>query len=582
MRRDLVAFAALTIACPALAQWDPANGDWGKEDPSDLRVITWNVEDALCRNNEKTNADADWKALAAIIAGLKPDVLILQECGDNSGNGTGGGVDSVSQLETVMDLWLHGGTDPFLGGSVTSYVQLYDATYDLPYVFVSTVTDGFNRNVILSRYPFADINGDGVSQISKLPLMVGDEWQSGGTSATVRGQAFAEIDLPDEIYAGDFVIGNAHLKAFSTADDLAARLKAAQMISYFVQFFYNGNGTGVSDPNNAIIGLDSASVLDANTAVAWGGDWNEDEQTNGRKGPAEWMARAQINGAPDGTDKDGTDSTYDDARVVFNTSDNNTRGGSKLDYLCWQDSVAQLRRAFIYRSQNVGSAQHPPEVIAAFPISIFRQSASSIASDHLPVIIDLQLPLVPDVPPPGAFDLLTPVDMAQTVATGPTLEWSASSDADTYDVVVATDPALTSTVFTSNGLATTSVSLPEGTLEMCGTYYWGVTAMNVSGSTTSSPTEHAFDTVRAPDLTTTGSSSGDADYGQPDGDIDLADLLYYVNVWEADLGTSPGSQADMTTTGTGSGDPAYGQPDGEVDLADLLFYVSIWTTQTCP
>ena len=73
------------------------------------------------------------------------------------------------------------------------------------------------------------------------------------------------------------------------------------------------------------------------------------------------------------------------------------------------------------------------------------------------------------------------------------------------------------------------------------------------------------------DLTTTGGGNP----GVPDGTVDLADLLYFVNAWDADLGSptpNPGSIADTTTTG--GGDP--GVPDGNVDLSDLLYYVNEW------
>lgn len=73
------------------------------------------------------------------------------------------------------------------------------------------------------------------------------------------------------------------------------------------------------------------------------------------------------------------------------------------------------------------------------------------------------------------------------------------------------------------------------------------------------------------DVSTTGDPNG-----LPDGATDLADLLFFVNVWDADLGTTPDSRADVTTTGTGFGDALHGIPDGTVDLADLLFFVNRW------
>ncbi len=81
------------------------------------------------------------------------------------------------------------------------------------------------------------------------------------------------------------------------------------------------------------------------------------------------------------------------------------------------------------------------------------------------------------------------------------------------------------------------------------------------------------------DLTTTGGALD----GVPDGTVDLSDLLFFVNAWDADLGSptpNPGSIADVTTTG--GGDP--GVPDGNVDLSDLLYYVNDWQSglAQCP
>ena len=81
------------------------------------------------------------------------------------------------------------------------------------------------------------------------------------------------------------------------------------------------------------------------------------------------------------------------------------------------------------------------------------------------------------------------------------------------------------------------------------------------------------------DVTTTGTSNG-----EPDGIVDLADLLYFVNQWQAQVGQNPGAYADVTTTGSAEGDPQFGQPDGEVNLSDLLYFVNQWNTgrTECP
>jgi len=373
--------AALLVVGHAHAQWDPQNGQWSRTEPTDIRVMTWNVEDGIRSGISKSEALNQWTSLAAVVAAMQPDVLLLQETGDN---GCGGCVDSVATLTATLEQFIHGGS------GATAFVQKYaPAGYDLPFVYVSSDTDGFNRNVIMSRHPFADLNGDTAATIPDI-FVRPDAYAPGGDGG-VRGFAFAEIDLPDETYAGDLVTACAHLKAFGDASSMQQRIEAAQNVAYFIDFFYNGAGTGTPDPNNKITDSPAAtSVLGPDTPVIWGGDWNEDEATNGRKGPAEWMIRAEVAGGTDGTDFDRTDSTFDSATEFF-TSDDDTQGNSKLDYIAWQDSKATLRRAWIFDTGQLNTTTAPPE------FSIFSQSAfqsfSNRASDHLPVIADFELAL---------------------------------------------------------------------------------------------------------------------------------------------------------------------------------------------
>lgn len=388
MNHAIKSIAIASVACAATnaqAQWNPNSGFWLKSDSRDVRVMTWNVQDGICSSNDKDDNFGDWNGIVRIIASLQPDVLILQECADNSGNGTGSGVDSISTLETVAELLVSGGADPFLGGTVGSYIQLFTGTgYDLPFVYVSEANDGFNRNMIMSRYPFADLNGGG-STYSNF-VLVPDEYQTGGTPG-IRGYQFAEIDLPDEMYAGDIVVGNGHLKAGGSSSDFAQREKASENIAYFIDYYYNGAGTGMSDPNNRISLPNTGTVLDENTPVIVGGDIN---QTPGF-GPAEFMARAENTGGTDGTDRDRSDSSLDNAFQPVSGESSTQGSSSKLDYLIYQDSIATARRSFIFRSTGSGmSTAQIPEPARSFPINPF--SISGFASDHRPVVIDFILP----------------------------------------------------------------------------------------------------------------------------------------------------------------------------------------------
>ncbi len=382
----------------ASAQWNPTGGQWGKNDPTHLRVMTWNVLDGICSsNNAKTDATNRWNALVRVVAAFQPDVLVLQECGDNNAYSGSGTVDSVANLTTTIGLFINGGNDPFIAGNppVTSYLKKFAPSYDLPYVLVSDISDNYNRNVILSRYPFVDLNGDTRTYITNF-FIFADAYAPGGNGG-IRGFAFAEIDLPDAVYAGDLVVGTGHLKAGGASGDLADRLAAAKNIAYYIDYIFNAAGGTTPDPNNKV--LDSPTItlrLDANTPVIWGGDMNEDENTNGRKGPVEWMTNAATTGGTDGTDRNRSDSTYDSAVEPF-TGNRKTQGSSsKLDYIMYQDSIATAVVQATFNSASVTAGKHP------YPVSTFppvASLASSSASDHLPVIVDFSLPLAPPPPP---------------------------------------------------------------------------------------------------------------------------------------------------------------------------------------
>lgn len=530
----------LSLACApiAVAQWNPSARQYGKTDARDLRVMTWNIWDTICSSSTtKVEGLNDWCAAARIIAAIKPDVLILQEVGDNDGNGTGTGVDSVVNLTTTINLFLRGGSDPFRSNAtVTAYVQKYAATYDLPYVYVSDQTDGFNRNVILSRYPFTDLTGDGRTAVGT--FFSGADLYAPGGNGGIRGFAFAEIDLPDSQYAGDLVMGCAHLKSGGTTQDFADRLTAAQNTAYYIDYLFNGGGGATPDPRNKIFdGPAATRVLGPTTPVIIGGDWNEDENSNGRDGPAVWLSRA-AGGAGDGTDRDRSDMLLDDSRDIFNTNSRNTQGSSKLDYLAWQDSIATLRRSVLFVSGSMNTNTYPTELIGLSAPS----TASSLASDHRPIIADY---ILPAPVAPGAFTLTSPSNGANAQALTPTLTWSTASGATSYSVKVSFSPTLASPIYTTT-VTGTSHLLPSGVLTTCQTYYWGVTASNSGGSTNSNPIAFMFETYRPADF-------------NADGSIDFFDYLDFVAAF---------SNGDVSADFNG---------DTSIDFFDYLDFVAAFS-----
>lgn len=449
---SLVVFALL--ASPAVAQWNPAIGQWGKVDAADLRVMTYNIEDALCSSNTKVEGQNDWCGIARLVAAFKPDVLVLEECADNSGQGTGSGVDSVATLTTVIGMFFHGGVDTFNGSTpITSWVQKYAPTYDLPFVYVSSETDSFNRNVILSRYPFTDLNGDTKSTQPDIPTVTATGYAQGGDGG-IRGFAFVEIDLPNGTYRGDLVVGGAHMKAGSLTSDHDARVKGATNVAYTVRNWWNGNGGTTPDPAAKIADSPAATtVLDAFTPVVLCGDFNEDELQNGAvRGPLDWMSQAlTVGGTSDGTDRDGTDMTVDGAVNFFTGSDASHSSGDKFDYIAFQDSIAQLRLATIFISGSTPTAGQPPEVVG---FTGGMSSVTSTASDHRPVFVDLRLPFV-DCNANSVAD-------STDIALGNSLDLNANQVPDECECLVNTYCVLTPNSAGPGGVMAQSGSLSIG------------------------------------------------------------------------------------------------------------------------
>lgn len=156
----------------------------------------------------------------------------------------------------------------------------------------------------------------------------------------------------------------------------------------------------------------------------------------------------------------------------------------------------------------------------------------------------------PPPPAPGTFRLTAPADGETGVSLTPTFTWNTSSDADTYSLVVASDAGLTSVVHSAAGLVTTTYDMPASILANNTTYYWGVTASNVSGSTASTPTARSFVTFAVPPVCV-----GDLD---GDFDVDTADLTIFLGQFGTSVPAGTGGDFDG---------------NGQVDTPDLTTFL---------
>ena len=155
----------------------------------------------------------------------------------------------------------------------------------------------------------------------------------------------------------------------------------------------------------------------------------------------------------------------------------------------------------------------------------------------------------PLTPNPLDFALLTPPNGAAEVGVDATLGWESAQDADSYDVVIATDPALVNTVAVMS-VSGPSWLIPGGTLDCGAQYYWGVVANGVGGASVSTPGVFSFTTGLPADL------NGDSV-------VDTADLGLLIGAF----GTS-GPVGDLNG-------------DNAVDTADLGLLIGGFG-QSCP
>ena len=96
-------------------------------------------------------------------------------------------------------------------------------------------------------------------------------------------------------------------------------------------------------------------------------------------------------------------------------------------------------------------------------------------------------------PSPSAPALSAPANNATGVSTTPSLQWSASSGATSYQIQVSTASSFNTTVFNQSDVTATQVSVSPA-LNNSTTYYWRVNAANSSGNSDWSATG-SFTTV---------------------------------------------------------------------------------------
>lgn len=327
---------------PPVGAWayDPLNGDYGKDDPLDVRVMTYNHGGNFISN---PGADAEF---SRILSAVDPDVVCFQEFPQTvSQTAVAGRLNAI--LPTPGGWHIHFG---LLGGI---------------------------RTVIASRFPLT------MTAVDTIP------------ASSTRGVTIALVDLPDDDYGVDLYLMGVHLKCCGNpgGSEDESRQRSADAMAHWL-----GDARGMARPAGDHV------VLPANTPILALGDFN----LVGGPLPENTLLTGNIQDeatfGPDVTG-DWDDTHITDLRPTdpFTGNDFTWQGNSnfppgRLDRIFYTDSAVVVAASFILNSNTMSPAARAATGLQ--PGDTLPQNSS----DHLPVVVDLQLAACPDADDDGACD----------------------------------------------------------------------------------------------------------------------------------------------------------------------------------
>ncbi len=322
--------AGLAFLCTTTAThaYDPAAGDYSKDDPLDVRVMAYNTE-----GNFITDPATD-PEFNRIFTAINPDVIAFAEINSSLSETA-----LRTRLNTLMPI---GGA-----GWQVFYGKL-----------------GGPRNAIASRYPLLLTRDD------TIPV------------SSTRGVTIALVDLPNAVYPVDLYLLAVHLKCCGSAggseDD--NRQRSADAIANWL-----GDARGVARASGNNI------VLPVNTPMIALGDFNlvggpqpentlltgdiQDEGTFGFDVPGDW------------DDSNLTDLIHTDPFTgnTFTWQGNQNFPPSRLDRMFYTDAALTIVHSFTFNTNTMTATARTALGVQA------GDTLPQNTSDHLPIVADLRL-----------------------------------------------------------------------------------------------------------------------------------------------------------------------------------------------
>ena len=318
----------IALPAPQASAFDPLAGDFSKDDPLDVRIVSYN-------HHERFIEDPSYNAVFnRILIALGPDIICFQEFGSKVTANT-----IADRLNSIL---------PVQGGSWQVHLGLVAGT----------------RTVIASRFSLTQTRTDTIP-----------------TSST-RGVTLALADLPDATYPHDVYLLGVHLKCCGDpgGSEDASRQDSADAIANWL-----GDARGVSRPSGNNI------VLPADTPMIALGDFNLvggpqpestlitgniiQESTYGPDVKGDWDNS-------DITDLAPADPFTGD---TFTWQSDGTYPPSRLDRMFYTDSRATVAHSFVLNTNTM-----TPAALAAAGLQA-GDTLPQNSSDHLPIAMDLRI-----------------------------------------------------------------------------------------------------------------------------------------------------------------------------------------------
>ncbi len=328
----LVTCLAIILAVAPAWAFDPPAGDYAKDDPRDLRIVTYNTERNLISDPGR---DA---AFNRVLSVLNPDIICFQEFTEEISQTA-----IANRLNTVLPNT--GGWDVHLGML------------------------GGIRTVIASRFPLV------ATRIDTVP------------ASSTRGVTIAQAVLPDDVYATDVYLLGVHLKCCGDpggSEDESRQASADAIANWF------------ADARGAVRPSGNHIVLLPQTPIITLGDFNlvggpqpgdtlltgdiQDETTYGPDIKGDWDSSDLTDAAP-------SDPFTGD---TFTWQGSYWYPPSRLDRFIYTDSAATVANSFILNSQTMSALARSVTGLQ------YDDTDPDSTSDHLPVAVDLRLPALPD------------------------------------------------------------------------------------------------------------------------------------------------------------------------------------------